>query len=159
MKQRWIGLFFAALIISASACLPAHAADSPKPAPAVDAPKVPTYEEALGKARQLLSEQKLLEAYLAASATVTLDEKRWEAYALIALVLDAQGESKKAVSYVEKALARAPDEKKARLYDMAAKFAAAKPESPAATPAPAPPGNESRSRRASQSDCRAAPAA
>src|SRR4051812_21462071 len=67
-----------------------------------------TYDDAVTKARKLLDDGKLGEAYLAASAAVTLDDKRWEAYGVIALALGAQGNNAEAVTYTDKALAVAP---------------------------------------------------
>lgn len=49
-----------------------------------------SYDQAVQKARQLMEAGELPAAYVAASAAVTLNGRRWEAYALMAMVLEAQ---------------------------------------------------------------------
>jgi len=70
------------------------------------------------KARQLMEAGKLSEAYLAASAAVTLNEKRWEAYAVMAMVLGAQGNELEAKRQVEKAISLAPSDKQPTLAEL-----------------------------------------
>jgi TPR repeat protein len=83
------------------------------------------YDRTIGAARALLDQGKLAEAYLAASAAITLDGNRWEGHALAALVLSAQGNHVEAGKAVDQAIARAPGEKTATLREMRQRFAAA----------------------------------
>jgi TPR repeat protein len=78
----------------------------------------PSYEKTISVATGFFNSGRLAEAYLTASAAITLDDKRWQAYALTGLVLITKGATNEAVSFVEKALARAPEEKRAKLQEM-----------------------------------------
>jgi len=98
-----------------------------------------TYGQLIKAARAQMDQGKLDDAFLTASAAIAMDEKRWEAYAIAALVLGAQGNNADAVKFVDKAFARAPEEKKATLSEMKDKFgkAAAAVQKPAAASADA----------------------
>ena len=92
----------------------------------------PTYDETFGKARKLFQGGNLDEAYLAAYAAVTLDDKRWEAYGLLAMILDTKGAAEPARNALNKALERAPEDRKAALLELAKKLGTP----PAPTPQP-----------------------
>lgn len=77
-----------------------------------------TYGQAVEKARVLMEQGQLEEAYLSASAAISIDKKRWEAYAIIALTLGARGNAEEAMKNVDTALELAPDNKKATLQKM-----------------------------------------
>ena len=85
----------------------------------------PSYEQTLAKAKGLMDKAKLGEAFLTASAAVTLDDKRWEAYGFLALILQAQGASADAKVYLTKAIDRAPSDKKAQLIEIGKRIAQA----------------------------------
>ena len=81
----------------------------------VKAADAASYNQMLANGQKLLKSGQLSEASSAAYAALKLDDNRWEAYGLLALVLNAQGSNTEAKTCLEKALARAPEEKKAML--------------------------------------------
>lgn len=92
-----------------------------------------TYDDAIQKGRELVDDGKFDEANRIASSAVKQNNKRWEAYALLGLIYHSQGDNTKAAASVDKALARAPEDKKATLLDMKKRFSQAK--SPSTTSA------------------------
>jgi tetratricopeptide (TPR) repeat protein len=89
----------------------------------------PSYDDTLAKARKLTDDGKLAEAYLTGSAAISMDEKRWEAYGMVALVMNAQGATMEAKAYLDKAIARAPEARKVALGRIGQKFSQAPPSS------------------------------
>ena len=77
------------------------------------------YDSLVAKANTLLKEGKLAEAVAAATEATKAEPKRFEAFALTALVLHQQGRGAEAQEFIGKALALAPEDKKPRLQDMA----------------------------------------
>lgn len=83
-----------------------------------------SYEQVIERSRYLLERGELAEAYVTASAAMTVDDSRWEAYGLAALALGAQGNNAEAVRSIDQALARAPAPRKASLHSMRRRFSA-----------------------------------
>lgn len=123
-------------------CTLAAAGESPQ------APAEPlSYDKLIAEGNGLMKEGKLREAFSAAAEAAKLDSKRFEAYALTALILYEKQEFNDAAAFLGKALERAPEEKKAKLGEIGKMIAAAKsakPATPANPPKPAPLSKEAR---------------
>src|SRR5262249_34028300 len=86
----------------------------------------PTYNQLVSVGYDFLKEGKLKEAYTGALEATKVDPSRFEAYTLAALVLSEQGITAEAKPFLDKALARAPADKKKRLEEIAHTVAPAK---------------------------------
>ncbi|MBL9079064.1 MAG: sel1 repeat family protein [Planctomycetes bacterium] len=82
-----------------------------------------SYDATIKQGQALLAREMLHEAFLVASAAISMDNERWEGYALASLALAARGEKADAIAYVDKALERAPKDKAATLREVRAKLA------------------------------------
>jgi tetratricopeptide (TPR) repeat protein len=96
------------------------------------------YDEMIKEARALMKEEKLPEAKAKADEAVKIDPKRYEAFAVIALIDIKQGDTVAGKDAVAKALQLAPAEKKASLEALQKKLAETGSEiAPEAAKAPA----------------------
>jgi uncharacterized membrane protein len=86
----------------------------------------PTYNQLVSVGYDFLKEGKLKEAYTGALEAAKVDPSRFEAYALAALVLSEQGITAEAKAFLDKAVARAPADKKKRLEEITRTVAPAK---------------------------------
>jgi len=77
------------------------------------------YDQLISQGYELLKEGKLKEAYVAASEAEASNGKRFEAYALAAIILHQNGADADAKAFMEKAIARVPADKKAKLNGIA----------------------------------------
>jgi hypothetical protein len=106
---------------------------------ACNAQRADNYNEMIKEARALMKEDKLPEAKAKAEEAAKLDPKRYEAFAITALIAVKQGDTMVGKDAVAKALQFAPAEKKASLEALQKKLAEAGSESrsaSAATPEP-----------------------
>jgi tetratricopeptide (TPR) repeat protein len=106
------------------------------------------YDEMIKEARALMKEDKLPEAKARADEAAKLDPKRYEAFAVAALIAVKQGDTVAGKDAVAKALLLAPSEKRASLEALQKKLAETGSESPSeAAKAPALPGQSSSEQR------------
>jgi hypothetical protein len=99
------------------------------------------YDEAIAKARSLLTEKKNKEAVHESERAIKLDESRWEAYVLAASGYSSQQLYDDAIGYLQMALPRAPEDKKDKIREALteSRAALARPASSASAAAPAVP--------------------
>jgi uncharacterized protein len=88
------------------------------------------YDDMIQQARALLKEEKPIEAKTKADEAAKLDPKRYEAFAVVALIAVKQGDTVAGKVAVAKALLLAPVEKKASLEALQKKLVEPGPESP-----------------------------
>lgn len=81
---------------------------------------VPGYDQVISQGNRQLKAGDFQAAHDAAMKALSLDGNRFEAYALEALALYKEGKTDQAKGFIEIALAKAPDSKKAQLQTMAA---------------------------------------
>jgi len=93
-------------------------AQAPRVAPA----KTVTYGELVVQSNALLKENKFLDAYDVALQAMEIDSNRFEAYLLIAGIQHRNGSAEEAQEYLQKALERAPDDKKRTIQQLASEF-------------------------------------
>src|ERR1035441_9505932 len=79
------------------------------------------YNQSVSQGRALLAQGNLKEAFTNALGAISADQKRFEAYALAALVLAKQGASLEASNFLQSAIARAPESKKSALAELDSK--------------------------------------
>ena len=105
---------------------------------AQDAQTAAPYDQMIGTARTLVKNQKLLEAGQLCDTAIRLDSSRWEAYALNGSILALQKRYKDAVPFLEKAIDKAPQDRKSALQQAIeeARTAARSDATPASVPAP-----------------------
>jgi formylglycine-generating enzyme required for sulfatase activity len=96
------------------------------------------YTSLLGAANQLLKDGKLPEARQTATTATALEPTRFEAYFLAGAVAHQQGADADARPLIEKALALAPEEKKAKIQKFLDSLVSVKVASAVAGPAPTP---------------------
>jgi Sel1 repeat len=89
------------------------------------------YDETIKQARGLMKEDKLPEATAKANEAIKLDPKRYEAFAVTALIAVKQGDTMVGKDAVAKALLLAPSKKRASLEALQKKLAETGSESPA----------------------------
>jgi tetratricopeptide (TPR) repeat protein len=84
---------------------------------------ISAYDQSVFRGRTQLAEGKLKDAFTNALTAISVDQKRFEAYALAALVLAKQGASLEASNFLQSAIARAPESKKSALAELGAVIA------------------------------------
>jgi hypothetical protein len=76
-----------------------------------------SYDDAVARARALITGKKLAEAVTVSEQAIALDEKRWEAYVTAAAAYSAQQLYDDAIGMLQMALGRVPQEKKQQIRD------------------------------------------
>src|SRR5438874_899123 len=76
-----------------------------------------SYDDAIARARTLLSEKKAQEEVTISDQAIQMDEKRWEAYVTAASGYSAQQLFDDAIGMLQLALARAPQDRKQLIRD------------------------------------------
>ena len=87
----------------------------------------PSFDQLIGSGRQSLNTGKLSDALVTAMAAVNEEPDRFEGYALAALVFQKRGDVADAVEFVDKALVKAPAEKKPMLEQLKSSFGSTAP--------------------------------
>jgi TPR repeat protein len=85
-------------------------------------PQVLAFDGFINSGSKALNDGKIDDGMIAALAAIKQNDQRFEGYALVALLLENQGKTSEALNYVEKALARAPESKKAQLEKIKERF-------------------------------------
>lgn len=110
MIVRLLGIARLSLVLLASAWFRPHDSQSTShPAGA------PTYDHLIAAGKRALLDDRLTDALVSSMAAVHMENARFEAYALTALVFRKKGDSAAALSYVEQALKRVPSGKREAL--------------------------------------------
>lgn len=86
----------------------------------------PSYNQLVSAGYDFLKAGELKEAYVSSMEAAKINPSRFEAYALAGLVASQQGNATEAKAFLDKAIPRAPSDKKARLDEIARTIAPAK---------------------------------
>jgi tetratricopeptide (TPR) repeat protein len=73
------------------------------------------YDETIGRAKILLDARFLKEAIAEAASAAKIDDTRWEAYAVAGSALSERGAFDQAANFLQRAIDRAPQDKKGKL--------------------------------------------
>jgi hypothetical protein len=135
--SRLTPLLFAAFILSTFG-------PAPKDALAQNPSQLSAFDQFVSSGRKALADGNLDEGMISAHAAIKDSEQRFEGYALAALVAEKQGKTAEALAYVEKALARASEPKKAQLEEIKRRLRQSSPPLVGQNPSPSALSGEAR---------------